>query len=78
MGPALGISISINILTLAVVIFALAFMFGLDDKPLRAEGEAEETVCRDMANQVLSGEASRFDYMATRCSARFLVPAEEG
>lgn len=78
MGPILGISISITILTVAVVIFALAFMAGLDDKPLRAEREAEETVCREMAGQVLSGEASRFDYMATRCSARFLVPAEEG
>ena len=58
-------------------IFTMAFMFNLDDKPLKAEREAEETVCREMANQVLGGEASRFDYMATRCSARFLVPAEE-
>ncbi len=73
----MGISISINILTLAVVIFALAFMAGLDDKPLKAEREAETTVCREMASQVLSGDASRFDYMATRCSAQFLVPVEE-
>ena len=74
----MGISTSINILTFAVLIFAVAFMFGLDDKPPRAEREAEETVCREMAGEVLSGEASRFDYMATRCSARFLAPTAEG
>ena len=44
-------------------------------KPLRAENDAEATICRDMADEVLDGEASRFDYMATRCPADLLVPA---
>ena len=64
-------------LVIIASIFTMAFMFNLDDKPLKAEREAETTVCREMAGEVLEGGASRFDYMATRCSARFLVPVEE-
>lgn len=44
-------------------------------KPLRAKNDAEAAICRDMADEVLDGEASRFDYMATRCPAGLLVPA---
>ena len=55
-----------------IVIGFLPFVIGNPEKA------AEATICQEMASQVLSGEASRFDYMATRCSARFLVPAEEG
>ena len=46
-------------------------------KPLRVESDAEAAICRDMAGEVLAGEASRFDYMATRCPARLLVSVED-
>ena len=52
----------------------LGLLLNMSVKP---ENDAEATVCRDMARNVLAGEASRFDYMATRCSAQFLVPAED-
>lgn len=39
----------------------------------RSERQAETLVCREMAKEVLAGNASRFDYMAIRCKAQFLV-----
>ena len=34
-------------------------------------------VCGGLVDQVLAGEATRFDYMATRCPAWMLTDAEE-
>ena len=34
-------------------------------------------VCGGLVDQVLAGEATRFDYMATRCPAWMLIDAEE-
>ena len=63
----------------AMIVFAIFFYLELEigAGSSRAERNAEAAVCSAMASQVLSGEVSRFDYMATRCSAQFLVPAKE-
>ena len=41
------------------------------------ERRAEELVCRALSQDVRSGTANRFDYMATRCPARLLIGQKE-
>lgn len=43
------------------------------EKKEKAEQEAERLICEKMATDVIAGTASRFDYMATRCSAQLLM-----
>ena len=55
--------------TLVVLVLVL-------DAITNPESRAFRMVCRDLADQVWSGEATRFEYMATRCPAWMLVDGE--
>ena len=60
-----------------IVVVSLGVVIGVTPFPLenrkKAERAAEETICRELAAEVRAGSASRFDYMATRCSSRLLT-----
>ena len=62
--------------------FLLPALLGLGTLALFVDGRtnpearAFRTVCSDLAAEVADGSASRFDYMATRCPARWLTDAE--
>lgn len=60
----------IVVVSLGIVIGATPFP---SEKRKKAEQAAEETICRELAAEVQAENASRFDYMATRCSARLLT-----
>lgn len=62
---------------LTLLSISVAVMLTISTKWIRAENATKATVCQEMADEVLAGGASRFDYMATRCSADLLVQAEE-
>lgn len=61
---------------LTLLSISVAVMLTVSTKWIRTENAAKATVCQEMADDVLAGDASRFDYMATRCSADLLVQAE--
>ena len=63
-----------------ILAFVLGVTIGLmpfpSEKSQKAEQDAENEVCAEMAAEVKVGTATRFDYMATRCPA--LLLASEG
>lgn len=63
----------LGMLTLLSVSIGVLFM--ASTQPLRAENESEAAICRGLADDVLAGEATRFDYMATHCPAELLSSA---
>jgi len=62
---------------LALLSVSIGVLLMASTQPLRAENDAEAAICRGLADDVLAGEATRVDYMATRCPAGLLAPAGE-
>lgn len=62
----------LTISTAVVAILFGLFLIGQTDPEPRAFRE----VCGDLAGRVVAGDATPFDYMATRCPARTLTNAQ--
>ena len=59
------------------VAVALVYFIVIVDVMTDPERQAQAEVCAALAAEVQNGTATRFDYMATRCSAQRLTTIEK-
>ena len=59
------------------VAIVLVYSIVILDVMTDPERQAQRAVCAALAAEVRNGTATRFDYMATRCSAQLLTTIEK-